>query len=307
MGSAGPAPRVIPSVLAADFDRLGAQVQEVLDAGARAIHVDVMDGHFVPPITMGPLVVGALRERASEAGAMLEVHLMIEHPERQLAEFAAAGADVIVIHAESTPHIDYALSHIRAMGLSAGLAVNPSTPLALYAEVAEKVDLALCMTVNPGWGGQQFIERSIDRLAPLARCWARAPRSRSTAASSSTPAGAAARRGRRASSPARRSSGRRTPPPPTARSPTRSATRAGRARRARARAGPRRRRIRSRSAAPGRRPRRRASTRRTRPRPRASSAAAARRLPARQRGLVERARGEVEPHADRDRPRARRG
>ena len=169
MGSAlGPAPRVVPSVLAADFDQLGAQVQEVLDAGARAIHIDVMDGHFVPPITMGPLVVAALRERASAAGALLEVHLMIERPESQLAEFAAAGADVIVIHAESTPHIDYALSHIRAMGLSAGLAVNPSTPLALYAEVAEKVDLALCMTVNPGWGGQQFIDSSIGRLRRLA-------------------------------------------------------------------------------------------------------------------------------------------
>ena len=169
MGSAlGPAPRVIPSVLAADFDRLGAQVQEVLDAGARAIHIDVMDGHFVPPITMGPLVVSALRERASTAGALLEVHLMIERPESQLAEFAAAGADVITIHAESTPHLDYALSHIRAMGLSAGLAVNPSTPLGLYAEVAAKVDLALCMTVNPGWGGQRFIDTSIDRLRRLA-------------------------------------------------------------------------------------------------------------------------------------------
>ena len=107
-----------------------------------------------------------------------------------------------MIHAESTPHLDYALSHIRAMGLSAGLAVNPSTPLALYAEVAEKVDLALCMTVNPGWGGQRFIER-LDRPAapPGAAAGRRAPRSRSTAASSSTPACAAARRGRRASSP----------------------------------------------------------------------------------------------------------
>ena len=169
MGSAlGPAPRVVPSVLAADFDRLGAQVQEVLDAGARAIHIDVMDGHFVPPITMGPLVVSALRERASAAGALLEVHLMIERPESQLAEFAAAGADVITIHAESTPHLDYALSHIRAMGVSAGLAVNPSTPLGLYAEVAAKVDLALCMTVNPGWGGQRFIDTSLDRLRRLA-------------------------------------------------------------------------------------------------------------------------------------------
>jgi ribulose-phosphate 3-epimerase len=164
----GPAPRVVPSVLAASFDRLGAQVQEVLDAGARAVHIDVMDGHFVPPITMGPMVVSALRERASGAGALLEVHLMVERPERQLADFAAAGADVITIHAEATPHLDYALAHIRSMGLAAGLAVNPSTPLAVYAEVAEKVDLALCMTVNPGWGGQRFIEASIDRLRRLA-------------------------------------------------------------------------------------------------------------------------------------------
>jgi ribulose-phosphate 3-epimerase len=169
MGTAlGPAPRVVPSVLAADFDRLGSQVQEVLDAGARAIHIDVMDGHFVPPITMGPIVVAALRERVGAAGAMLEVHLMIERPELQLAEFAAAGADVITIHAEATPHLDYALSHIRAMGVAAGLAVNPSTPLDVYAEVADKVDLALCMTVNPGWGGQRFIDASIGRLRRLA-------------------------------------------------------------------------------------------------------------------------------------------
>jgi ribulose-phosphate 3-epimerase len=154
-------------VLAADFGRLGAAVQEVLDAGARAIHVDVMDGHFVPPITMGPLVVSALRERATAAGAMLEVHLMIERPERQIADFAAAGADAITIHAEATPHLDYALAHVRSLGLAAGLAVNPSTPLAVFGEVAEKVDLALCMTVNPGWGGQRFIESSIDRLRRL--------------------------------------------------------------------------------------------------------------------------------------------
>jgi ribulose-phosphate 3-epimerase len=157
-------PRVAPSILSADFDRLGEQVQEVLDAGARVIHVDVMDGHFVPPITMGPLVVSALRERIGAAGALLEVHLMIEHPERQIAEFARAGADLITVHAEATPHIDYALSLIRDAGLAAGLAVCPSTPLAVYAEAADKVDLALCMTVNPGWGGQRFIEASIGRL-----------------------------------------------------------------------------------------------------------------------------------------------
>ena len=164
----GVVPRVAPSILAADFDRLGAQVQEVLDAGARVIHVDVMDGHFVPPITMGPLVVGALREQVGAVGALLEVHLMIESPERQLAEFARAGADVITIHAEATPHLDYALSQIRDAGVAAGLAVCPSTPLAVYGALSAKVDVALCMTVNPGWGGQAFIDASIARLQALA-------------------------------------------------------------------------------------------------------------------------------------------
>jgi ribulose-phosphate 3-epimerase len=157
-------PRVAPSILSADFDRLGAQVQEVLDVGARVIHVDVMDGHFVPPITMGPLVVAALRERVGAAGARLEVHLMIERPERQIGEFVRAGADLITLHAEATPHVHYALSQIREAGLAAGLAVCPSTPLEVYAQVAESLDLALCMTVNPGWGGQRFIEASIGRL-----------------------------------------------------------------------------------------------------------------------------------------------
>ena len=160
-------PRVAPSILAADFARLGEQVQEVLDAGARVIHVDVMDGHFVPPITMGPLIVSALRERVERAGGSVEAHLMIERPERQIAEFARAGAGGITIHAEATPHIDYALSQIRDAGLRAGLAVCPSTPLEVYAQVADKVDLALCMTVNPGWGGQVFIDASIERLRRL--------------------------------------------------------------------------------------------------------------------------------------------
>jgi ribulose-phosphate 3-epimerase len=160
-------PRVAPSILSANFDRLGAEVQEVLDAGARVIHVDVMDGHFVPPITMGPLVVAALRERAGAAGARLEVHLMIEHPERQIEEFAKAGAELITIHAEATPHLNYALTQIREAGVAAGLAVCPSTPLEVYAEVADLLDLALCMTVNPGWGGQTFIEASIGRIDRL--------------------------------------------------------------------------------------------------------------------------------------------
>jgi ribulose-phosphate 3-epimerase len=155
--------RIAPSILAADFGRLREQVREVLDAGASVIHVDVMDGHFVPPITMGPIAVEALRD----VGAHLEVHLMIERPERQISEFAKAGAGTIIIHAEATPHLDYTLEHIRAAGCRAGLAVNPSTPLAVYAET--DADQALCMTVNPGWGGQAFIPRSLDRIHRLRR------------------------------------------------------------------------------------------------------------------------------------------
>src|SRR3954471_9245181 len=155
--------RIAPSILAADFGRLREQVRVVLDAGATVIHVDVMDGHFVPPITMGPNAVAALRD----LGAHLDVHLMIEHPERQIAEFAKAGATTITIHAEATPHLDYALEHIRDAGCRASLAVCPSTPLGVFAEV--DVDQALCMTVNPGWGGQAFIERSLDRIVRLRR------------------------------------------------------------------------------------------------------------------------------------------
>ncbi|MGD0198670.1 MAG: ribulose-phosphate 3-epimerase [Solirubrobacteraceae bacterium] len=160
-------PRVAPSILAADFSKLGEQVREVLDVGAKIIHVDVMDGHFVPPITMGPLAVDALREITAEYGALLDVHLMIERPERQIAEFIRAGAGSIAVHAEATPHLDYVLGEIRAAGLSATLAVCPSTPVDVYAELAGKIDMALCMTVNPGWGGQEFIEASVGKIARL--------------------------------------------------------------------------------------------------------------------------------------------
>ena len=160
-------PRVAPSILAADFSQLGAQVREVLDAGAKVIHVDVMDGHFVPPITMGPLAVNALREIVGEYGAMLDVHLMIEHPERQVAEFAKAGAGSITIHAEATPHLDHVLAEIAGAGVGASLAVCPSTPVMVYGEVKHFIDMALCMTVNPGWGGQEFIEASVGKIARL--------------------------------------------------------------------------------------------------------------------------------------------
>jgi ribulose-phosphate 3-epimerase len=157
--------QVAPSILAADFSRLGEQVAAVMDAGARVIHVDVMDGHFVPPITMGPLVVEALRKQVHDAGGWLDVHLMIERPERHVDAFAEAGADSISVHFESTPHVHYAVKQIRAAGLLAGVAITPSTPPEALSSI--DVDIALCMTVNPGWGGQPYIEGSERKVARL--------------------------------------------------------------------------------------------------------------------------------------------
>jgi ribulose-phosphate 3-epimerase len=160
--------RIAPSILSADFARLGSQVEEIMAAGARVIHVDVMDGHFVPPITFGAVVVGALADRVHDAGAILDVHLMIEHPERHIPDFASAGADNITIHVEATPHVHYALNLIREAGCTAGAAICPATPAEVLNEVAqENLDLALCMSVNPGWGGQQFIEGSLDKLTRM--------------------------------------------------------------------------------------------------------------------------------------------
>jgi ribulose-phosphate 3-epimerase len=164
-------PRVAPSILSADFERLGAQLEEVMDAGARVIHFDVMDGHFVPPITIGPLVAASIADRVHAAGGVIDVHLMIEQPERQIEAFAEAGADSITFHEEATPHANRTLAAIRDLGCLAGVALNPGTPVEAVSELSDLADIVLCMTVNPGWGGQSFIEGSPDkvsRLKPLA-------------------------------------------------------------------------------------------------------------------------------------------
>jgi ribulose-phosphate 3-epimerase len=162
-------PRVAPSILSADFSRLGEQVASVMDAGARVIHVDVMDGHFVPPITIGPVVLEAIAGEIHDAGGLADVHLMIERPERHVEEFAKAGADSITVHYEATPHVHYALSKVREAGCRASLAINISTPPDVVAELVDDLDMVLCMTIDPGWGGQKLVGSSYGKLQRLAR------------------------------------------------------------------------------------------------------------------------------------------
>jgi ribulose-phosphate 3-epimerase len=156
---------VAPSILSADFSRLGDDVEAVLNAGARVIHVDVMDGHFVPNITIGPLVVKALQPLVHGAGALLDVHLMIEQPELYIAQFVAAGADMVVVHQEACVHLHRVLAQIREAGALAGVALNPATPIETLAEARFFCDMVLIMSVDPGFGGQDFIPTSTDKIA----------------------------------------------------------------------------------------------------------------------------------------------
>jgi len=153
--------KIVPSILSADFARLGEQVREAEAAGADGIQIDVMDGHFVPNITVGPLVVEAVRRVTK---LPLEAHLMIENPDRYVADFATAGADLIIVHQEVTPHLQRIVQQIKDLGKRAGVAINPATPSVVLEEILECLDLVLVMTVNPGFGGQEFIPGTLPKI-----------------------------------------------------------------------------------------------------------------------------------------------
>jgi ribulose-phosphate 3-epimerase len=155
---------IAPSILSADFTRLGEQLAMVERAGASYIHVDVMDGHFVPNITIGPFIVKWVRQATS---LPIDAHLMIEHPDDYIQQFAQAGANMISVHPEATYHLHRTLSHIREAGCKAGLVLNPGTPLDYVEEMIHEIDYVLLMSVNPGFGGQKFISTSLDKLRRL--------------------------------------------------------------------------------------------------------------------------------------------
>lgn len=159
-----PAFKIAPSILSADFARLGEHVRQAEMAGVDYIHVDVMDGHFVPNITIGPLIVAALRPVTK---LPLDVHLMIEQPERYLADFAQAGADILTVHVETCPHLQRTIQQIKELGLKAGVTLNPATPLVMLEEILPEVDLVLIMSVNPGFGNQAYIPGSTAKIARL--------------------------------------------------------------------------------------------------------------------------------------------
>ena len=162
-------PLIAPSLLSCDFARLAEEIRAVQTAGADLLHVDVMDGHFVPNLTIGPMVVRAMR---GHAVIPLDVHLMIETPDRYLADFADAGADILTVHWEACPHLHRSVQAVKDLGVRAGVSINPATPVAMLADIIGELDLVLLMSVNPGFGGQQFIPgvvRKVHELAELRR------------------------------------------------------------------------------------------------------------------------------------------
>ncbi len=161
---------IAPSILASDFSRLGEELRKIEQGGADVVHVDVMDGHFVPNITIGIPVVASLRQATR---LPLDVHLMIDRPERYIEEFVRAGADRVLVHQEATPHLDRALSMVREFGAQAGAVINPSTPVVMLTDVLDKVDTVLVMSVNPGFGGQKFIPIAYTKIRQLAEWRAR--------------------------------------------------------------------------------------------------------------------------------------
>ncbi|WP_433946281.1 ribulose-phosphate 3-epimerase [Paenibacillus sp. SN-8-1] len=155
---------IAPSILSADFAKLGEEIAEVEQAGAEWLHVDVMDGHFVPNITLGPLVVEAIKPHTN---LFMDVHLMIENPDAYIPAFAKAGADLITVHAEACVHLHRVIHLVKEQGVKVGVAINPGTPVSVLSEVIEDLDLVLVMTVNPGFGGQSFISSTVRKIREL--------------------------------------------------------------------------------------------------------------------------------------------